>query len=226
MIDKHLQASKLLHPLLDLRAKVMEQPTRSSQVTHTDLLSWLSIENNYAAEQPDDALEQLDSLPVPFRNASEEGDETDGDQRFFSPKVSESNKHLAALCHKVIVTCHLYNNTQENVTRAVEYLAQQCVIDWKTKKVVNMKCDEWRCLVWLSSFGLNVGIILKIDRPRFQKEYLTKFTPEQREAVRIGIERFGVGRWSKIKMNGGQALEDLSTSSVKVRLDRGFLHLT
>ncbi len=228
-MGKQLGACQLL-PLDDLGAKVLDCKThaQAQDCMGEEMLFWLPCRKMDGGQDEDLvpiatihsmlALVPPDKLPTPFYEVYKAamGREIADNLDIFAPPVSAVNKHLEALSQKVVVICHLYSTTHESVIRAVEYLLRQCIPDeWENTSFVNQNCDAWRCLVWLTSFGLNLS---KILFPRVGPPSKSRYSLAEQEAVLKGIQRFGVGKWMLIKRTGGEVLAGSSHIRVRVSL--------
>jgi hypothetical protein len=63
-------------------------------------------------------------------------------------------------------------------------------------------------------------VIRRKSPNRQERQYVgqrKKFSQEEKDAIRLGIERFGVGRWAEIKVYYDVELRDRTSVNIKAR---------
>jgi hypothetical protein len=166
---------------------------------HADL-HWLDDQSSldYDADFGGDQNEDYESLlPAPFEDmisATQHSNEAPSSLVFDG---NEGDPKLEIICYKVLLACHLYSVSHHLVRDGVWLLAQGC-----QKKA---ECNEWQCLLWLSSMGLHLPQILHNLYSERSRSRLTQYTEQEKEAMRAGWELFKgkrkqrIGIWSDIR---------------------------
>jgi len=119
------------------------------------------------------------------------------------------DQRLELLCYKIMAACHLYGVCHDLTCKGIWYLAQKCQDD-------STDSEEWQCLLWLFSKGLNIPQILHdvYSRTKKKERGVSSYPHEKKEAIRVGMEIFGK-EWTKIR-NYFDVFQDSSRSHVKV----------
>jgi hypothetical protein len=166
-----------------------------------DNLQWLDDQSSLDNDEDFDGDPNKDydsHLPSPFeemmRATTEESNEVPSSLVFDG---NEGDPKLEIICYKILLTCHLYSVSHHVVRDGVWLLAQGC---WK-----KAECNEWPCLLWLSSMGLYLPQILHDLYTERSPSRLARYPEEEKEAMRAGLDLFNdkrnqpAGIWTDIR---------------------------